>query len=101
MPETFHLPPGAIGIDHWSGRSFPADGNGHVTLPDHIANDMKRNGALRHYDVISGSSTVRLGRGSEDDPCQGCGFNAWEFTATCPRCGHDLAEQRATQGVTS
>lgn len=94
--KTYQLPKGATGIDHHSGRSFPARSNGKVDLPDRVATDFEKNGALRHYDVIAAAaSPVGLGR-KDDKLCEACGFNPWEWQEVCPRCGAALKENHET-----
>jgi len=87
MSETFQLPRGATGIDHHSGASFRADRRGRVTLPDNVARDFKKNGALRHYDVVAAVSGTVLGLGSKDDRvCPTCMRTLWDWETECPRC---------------
>jgi hypothetical protein len=87
MTRVLHLPRGARGVDHWSGASYRADGNGHVTVPSDVADDFRRNGVLRHYDV----TLIGTAFGSSaEGVCGTCNFSPWPWQAAeglCPRCG--------------
>jgi hypothetical protein len=89
--EKFQLPKGATGIDHYSGASFPADRFGRVELPPKVARDFKKNGALRHYDVIAAASGLVIGLGTKNDrTCPTCFRTPWEWEDKCDRCGTPL-----------
>jgi hypothetical protein len=91
--KQYSLPRGATGIDHHSGRSFRARPNGRVDLPDNVAKDFEKNGALRHYDVIAATGApVGLGR-KDDRMCTTCGFTPWEWQDDCPRCGTKIPKE--------
>jgi hypothetical protein len=100
MP-VLHLPPGALGVDHWSGRSYHADRRGHVLVPDDVARDYQRNGVLRHYDVTVGGTTFS----SSTPGCPACHFAPypWQVAASrCPRCGAAMEESGcSTDAATS
>lgn len=97
MSKTFQLPPGATGIDHHSGASFPANRRGRVTLPDKVARDFVKNGALRHYDVIAAVGESIPTFGSPDDRvCPQCFRTAFDYEEACPRCGAPLPTKEAT-----
>lgn len=93
MTQVLHLPPHALGVDHEaSGRSYRADHRGHVTVPDDVAADFRRNGVLRHYDVTLGGTTFS----SDAAGCPTCRFVPWEWTVIdgrCPRCGSAMTEE--------
>lgn len=89
MTQVLHLPRHSTGVDHWDGRSFSADSRGHVTVPDDVAADFRRNGVLRHYDVTLGGTAFS----SSAAGCTTCNFNPWPWQVVdghCPRCGSVL-----------
>jgi hypothetical protein len=91
VSKTYQLPRGATGIDHHSGASFRANRFGRVELPDKIARDFEKNGALRHYDVIAAASGQILGLGGKQDRgCPRCFRTAWDWEEKCGRCGTPL-----------
>ena len=91
MTKAFQLPRGALGIDHYSGAHFTADKYGRVELPDSVASDFEKNGALRHYDVIAAISGQILGLGKKEDRlCPTCLRTAWDWETTCGKCGTEL-----------
>jgi hypothetical protein len=81
-----------MGVDHEaSGHSYRADRRGHVTVPDEVAADFRRNGVLRHYDVTLGGTTFS----SSERGCPSCHFAPYSWTVMdgrCPRCGADMEE---------
>jgi hypothetical protein len=91
MGKKFQLPPGATGIDHYSGASFRADRFGRVELPEKVARGFEKNGALRHYDVVAAASGLVIGLGEKQDrTCPKCHRTAWDWESTCGRCGAEL-----------
>lgn len=94
MTQVLHLPPHALGVDHWDGRSYRADRNGHVTVPSDVAADFRRNGVLRHYDVtLSGTAF-----GAGEPGCGSCNFSPWPWQIVdgrCPRCGGPMPAEES------
>lgn len=102
MTQRFQLPRGATGIDHHSGASFKADRFGRVELPDRVARDFKKNGALRHYDVIAAADGVILGLGTANDrTCLTCNRTPWDWEETCLKCGTPISKEGACPSSTA
>ncbi len=81
---TLQLPPGATGVDHWSGASYRADRQGKVVVPDSVAAEYRKNGVLRHYDVTLEGLPMGNTR-PDDQTC--CGRTLWDWETQCPKCG--------------
>ena len=84
MSTTFHTPPGCESIKMSDGTVYRSNRNNKVTVERH------------HADEISTSCQVKYGymdvaphifTDCDGKVCQGCGFHAFLFTNTCPRCG--------------
>jgi len=81
---------GAYGIELPGGIKYDADRGGHIDVP----NDA-------HAAAIKSSKNTKVQwigetpwtfEGAKDNTCPQCAFNAFAFTAICPRCNTPLGD---------
>ena len=83
--DTFAVPTGCDGVTV-AGKTYRSGGTSRITVdnPRHAA--LIRSNGTRYIDRPLTGFRVEGGR-----TCA-CGFAAWDWQSTCPRCGRELKE---------
>lgn len=94
MTTRFRVPVHAhnrcLGLKMYDGTTYQADRSGliHVENPDHAR-------AIKHDQAIAGDvvECQALARSVPSTTCQECGFSAYLWQKTCPRCGGTINKE--------